>query len=158
MEKTPTLRAHVVIDISICKSPMGCVALTIRPHRRRIFVIAVEVAIAAASHGVQAFIGQFPESGILVQILFVFHDDFPFFVLFFLLLVYMRQTADVIIICFLYSRCSFDCNTVQQVTFHYPTLTIPYSNDLIGENLSYLWRSSVVEFNIITWSGDSSCG
>ena len=50
--------------------------------------------------------------------------DILSFVVFFLLSVYMRQTADVTIICFLYSRCSFDCNTVQQVTFHYPTLTI----------------------------------
>ena len=107
MEKTPTLRAHVVIDISICKSPMGCVALTIRPHRRRIFVIAVEVAIAAASHGVQAFVGQLLKSGILVQILFVFHDDFPFFVLFFLLLVYMRQAAQCYkkILLFYSTRC-----------------------------------------------------
>ena len=32
-----------------------------------------------ASHGVQAFIGLLLKSGILVQILFVFHDDFPFF-------------------------------------------------------------------------------
>ena len=34
---------------------------------------------ATASHGVQAFIGQLLKSGILVQILFLFHDDFPFF-------------------------------------------------------------------------------
>ena len=76
MEKTPTLRAHVVIDISIWKLPMGCVASTIKPHRLRFSGYVVEVA---TSHGVQAFIGQLLKSGILVQILFLFHDDFPFF-------------------------------------------------------------------------------
>ena len=55
MEKTPTLRAHVVIDISIWKLPMGCVASTIKPHRLRFSGYVVEVA---TSHGVQAFIGQ----------------------------------------------------------------------------------------------------
>ena len=77
MEKTPTLRAHVVIDISIWKLPMGCVASTIKPHRLRFSGYVVEVA---TSHGVQAFIGQFPESGgFLVQFFHVFHDNFPFF-------------------------------------------------------------------------------